>query len=51
MLLLHLRKDQDVVQVYYYNPFSYDGSEDVIHHGLESSRTIGHSKKYYERFE
>jgi len=37
MLLLHLRKDQDVVQVYYYDPFSYDGSEDVIHHGLESS--------------
>jgi len=51
MLLLHLRKDQDVVQVYYYDPFSYDGSEDVVHHGLESSGTIGHSKEHYERFE
>jgi len=51
MLLLRLRKDQDVVQVYYYDPFSYDGSEDVVHHGLESSGTIGHSKEHYERFE
>jgi len=51
MLLLCLRKDQDVVQVYYYDPFSYDGSEDVVHHGLESSRTIGHSEKHYEQFE
>jgi len=51
MLLLCLCKDQDVVQVYYYDPFSYDGLEDVVHHGLESSRTIGHSEKHYERFE
>jgi len=51
MLLLHLRKDQDVVQVYYYDPFSYDGSEDVVHHGLESSGTIGHSEEHYEQFE
>jgi len=51
MLLLRLCKDQDVVQIYYYNPFSYDSSEDVVHHGLESSGTIGHSEKHYERFE
>jgi len=51
MLLLCLRKDQDVIQVYYYDPFSYDGSEDVVHHGLESSGTIGHSEKHYEQFE
>jgi len=51
MLLLCLRKDQDVVQVYHYDPFSYDGSEDVVHHGLKSSGTIGHSEKHYERFE
>jgi len=50
MLLLCLRKDQDVVQVYYYDPFSYDSSEDVVHHGLKSSGTIGHSKKHYEWF-
>jgi len=51
MFLLCLRKDQDVVQVYYYDPFSYDGSEDVVHHSLESSGTIGHSKEYYKQFE
>jgi len=51
MFFLHLRKDQDVVQVYYYDLFSYDGSEDVIHHSLESSRTIGHSEEHYEWFE
>jgi len=51
MLLLCLCKDQDIVQVYYYDPFSYDSSEDVVHHGLKSSGTIGHSKKHYKRFE
>jgi len=51
MFLLYLCKDQDVVQVYYYNPFSYDSSEDVIHHSLESSGTIGHSKEHYKQFE
>jgi len=51
MFLLRLHKDQDVVQVYYYNPFSYDGSEDVIHHSLESSGTIGHSEEHYKQFE
>jgi len=51
MLLLCLRKDQNVIQVYYYDPFSYDSSEDVVHHGLESSGTIGHSEKHYKRFE
>jgi len=50
MFLLHLCKDQDVIQVYYYNPFSYDGSEDVVHYSLEGGRTIGHSKEYYEQF-
>ena len=50
MLLFHLHKDQDVVQVYYYNPFSYDSSEDVIHYGLKSSGTIGHSEEHYKQF-
>jgi len=44
-------KDQNVIQVYYYDPFSYEGSEDIIYHSLEGSRTVGHSKEYYERFE
>jgi len=51
MLLLHLRKDQNIVQVHYYDPFSYESPEDVIHHGLEGGRTVGHSKEHYKRFE
>jgi len=50
VLLFCLHKDQDVVQVHYDNPFRYDGSEDVIHHSLEGSRAVGHSKEHYERF-
>jgi len=50
MLLFRLCKDQNVVQVHYDNPFRYDGSEDVIHHSLEGSGTVGHPKKHYERF-
>ena len=50
MLLFCLRKDQNVVQVHYDNPFCYDGSEDVIHHSLEGSRTVGHSEEHYEGF-
>jgi len=51
MLLFYLCKDQNVVQVHYYNPFCYDGSEDVIHHSLEDSGAVGHSEKHYEGFE
>ena len=50
MFLFHLRKDQNVVQVHYYDPLSYKGSEDVVYHSLESGRTIGYSKEHYERF-
>jgi len=50
VLLFHPHKDQDVVQVHYDNSFRYNGSEDVIHHSLEGSRAIGHSKEYYEGF-
>ena len=51
MLLFRPRKNQDVVQVYYNNPFHYDGSEDVTHHSLEGSRAVGHSEEHCERFE
>jgi len=51
MLLFRLHKDQNVVQVHYNEPFHYDGSEDVVHHSLEGSGAVGHSEKYYERFE
>jgi len=50
MLLFRLRKDQDIVQVHYDNPFHYDGSEDVIHHSLEGSGAVGHSEEHYEGF-
>jgi len=51
IFLFRLHKDQNVVQVHYYNPFSYEGSEDVVHHSLEGSRTVGHSEEHHERFE
>ena len=51
MLLFHLCKDQNVVQIHYNNPFRYDGSEDVIHHSLKGSRAVGHSKEHYKGFE
>jgi len=50
MLLFYLCKDQNVVQVHYYNPFGYEGSEDIVHHSLEGSRTISHSKEHHKRF-
>ena len=50
VFLFHLHKDQNVVQVHYYNPFGYESSEDVIHHSLEGSGTVSHSKKHHERF-
>ena len=50
MFLFCLRKDQNVVQVYYYNPFGYESSEDVICHSLEGGGTVGHSEEHHERF-
>ena len=51
MLLFSLCKDQNVVQVHYDDPFCYDGSEDVVHHGLEGGGAVGHSEKHYKGFE
>jgi len=51
MLLFCLRKDQDVVQVHYDNPFHYDGSKDVVYYSLEDSRAVSHSEEHYEEFE
>ena len=45
-----LCKDQNVIQVHYYNPFSYEGSKDVVYHSLEGSRTVSHSKEHHKRF-
>ena len=49
MFLFRLRKDQDVIQVHHYDPFSYESSKDVVHHSLESGGTVGHSKEHHER--
>jgi len=50
VFLFYLHKDQNVVQVHYYNPFGYEGSKDVIYHSLEGSGTVGHSEEHHERF-
>jgi len=50
MFLFHFHKDQNVVQVHYYNPFGYEGSEDVVHHSLEGSGTVGHFEEHHKRF-
>ena len=51
VFLFYLCKDQNVIQVHHYDPLGYEGSEDVVHHSLEDSGTIGHSKEHHERFE
>ena len=51
MLFLCLGEDQDVVQIDHHNTFHYEVPEDVIHHGLEGSRTVSHSKEHYQGFE
>ena len=51
MFLFRLHKDKDVIQVHYYDPFSYESSEDVVHHSLESGGTVGHSEEHHERLE
>ena len=50
VFLFCLHKDQNVVQVHYYDPFGYKSSEDVVHHSLEGNRTVDHSKKHHKRF-
>ena len=46
-----LSEDQDIIQIYYHNALSYEILENVIHHGLEDSQTIGYAKEYYQRLE
>jgi len=50
VFLFHPRKDQNVVQVYHYDPFGYESSEDVVHYSLEGGGTVGHSKEHHEGF-
>jgi len=51
VFLFYLCKDKNVIQAHHYNPFSYEGSEDVVHHSLEGGGTVGYSKEHYKRFE
>jgi len=37
----------EVCNIDYYNAFSYEVSEDVIHHGLEGGWAVGHPRKHY----
>ena len=50
VLFLRLGEDQDVVQIDHHDILCYEVPEDVIHHGLEGGRTVGHSKKHYQGF-
>jgi len=51
VFFLCLGEDQDVIQIDHHNTLHYEVPEDVIHHGLEGSRTVGHSKEHYQGFE
>ena len=51
MFFLHLGEDQDVVQIDHHDTLCYEVPEDVVHHGLEGGRTIGHFKEHYQGFE
>ena len=51
MLLFRPSKDQDVVQVDHHDAFRYEVPEDIVHYGLEGSRTVSHAKEHYQGFE
>jgi len=50
MLFLCLSKDQNVVQIDYYNAFRYEIPEDVVYHGLEGGQAVSHFKEYHQGF-
>ena len=50
MFFLCLGEDQDVVQIDHHDTFHYEVPEDVVHHGLEGSRTVSHFKEHYQGF-
>jgi len=50
VLLLCPSKDQDVVQIHHHNAFHYKVLEDIVHHSLESSRTVGYPKEHHQGF-
>ena len=50
MLLNCPGKDQNVIQIYYYDAFYNKILEDIIYYCLEGSRTVCHPKEYYQGF-
>ena len=51
MFFLCLGEDQNVVQIDHHDTLRYEVLEDVVHHGLEGGRTVGHFKEHYQGFE
>jgi len=45
-----LSEDEDVIQIDYYNFFSYEILKNIIHYSLEHNRIISHTKKHYQKF-
>jgi len=50
MLFLCLGKDQDIVQIDYYNAFRYEILENVIHHSLEDGWAVSYSEEHHQGF-
>ena len=40
-------KDEDIIQINYYNSFCYEILEDVIYYSLKYSKAIYYDKKHY----
>jgi len=50
MLLNCPGKDQNVIQIYYYDAFYNKILEDIIYYCLEGSRAVCHPKEHYQGF-
>jgi len=50
MLFLYLGKDQNAIQIDYYDAFHYEVLEDIVHHGLEGGQAVDYPKEYYQGF-
>ena len=50
MLLNCPGKDQNVIQIYYYDAFYNKILEDIIYYCLEGSRAVCHFKEHYQGF-
>ena len=46
VFLQSLSKDKDVIQIHTHHSFHNEVVEDIVHYGLECSRTIGKAKEH-----